>query len=109
LETAWQADFAKGADQEIADLVPGFLTNRSKELKQVQNWIELGQLDELVRWGHTVKGISAPYGFPSLGEMAAQFEREAKAAHLDQLKPLFSRIQEYVRLALRHYSLSEME
>jgi len=99
----WSVDFQNAPDPDILDLVPGFLNNREKELAELRAWIEASDFNSLARWGHSVKGISAPYGFPSLGRLAAQFEQHAKEKQSIELTETLRVIESYLAEANKHY------
>jgi len=99
----WTIDFQNQPDPDILDLVPGFLNNRAKELGEIKSWIESSDFASLARWGHSVKGISAPYGFPSLGHLAAQFEQHAKNQQSSLLKETLRAIESYLAEANKRY------
>jgi CheY-like chemotaxis protein len=66
-------------DPDIQDLVPGFLSNRKRDVGLGREALVKGDFAELRRIGHNLKGTGPTYGFPALGAIGARIEKEAKA------------------------------
>ena len=49
------------ADNDLADLIPGFLENRHKDVA-IQEAIEQGNYETIRVLGHTMKGAGGGYG-----------------------------------------------
>ncbi len=65
-------------DPDIADLVPDFLANRAKDVEILRAALEGGELDEVRRLGHNMKGTGRGYGFDRITEIGAAIEEAAK-------------------------------
>lgn len=61
-------------DADLVELQPWFLQNRMTEFSGVRQLIENDNFDSLRRIGHNLKGVSASYGFPTLGDLGHQLE-----------------------------------
>ncbi len=90
-------------DADILDLVPAFLSARAKEL----TLIEVAALEKnyvaIAKLAHTIKGISDPYGFPGLGQLARELET-VSCAHKD--KEVEGRVMEMRKYLSEFVSLS---
>jgi HPt (histidine-containing phosphotransfer) domain-containing protein len=92
------------ADPEIADLIPGFLENRRKDIKAVNEALREGDLETIRLLGHSMKkGANGSYGFETVTEIGNSLEESAKnnnaegiqrsmqelAAYLDRVEVLY--------------------
>lgn len=64
-------------DPLIADLVPGYMEARRKELDELRDCIRRCDLEKLRTIGHRLKGSGAGYGFPELTRLGARIEDAA--------------------------------
>lgn len=87
-------------DVEIKELVPGFLDNRMKELKQLNDAVLSADLSTLQAIGHRLKGSAGGYGFTGLGEFGKMLEMAAKekdlkaaAKHVESINDYLQRVQ----------------
>lgn len=70
-------------EPEVAELVPGYLANRRRDVSLL---IRLVEHDTLESWAqietiaHRVAGTAASYGMPQLGEIAREIEKRARAS-----------------------------
>ena len=75
------------ADPDLAELVELFIGELPDRLVQLNRVLEMGNLTDLARFAHQLKGAGGSYGFPQLTPVAAQLERLAKqAANEDSLR-----------------------
>ncbi|MGE4130899.1 MAG: Hpt domain-containing protein [Bdellovibrionales bacterium] len=64
----------------IPELIPyirEFIVDRIAELKLLEESLALRDFEEIRRMAHKWKGICAPYGFATLGELGAGLEEAA--------------------------------
>ena len=87
-------------DPEIADLVPGFLANRSRDVDLLRKAVANSDCEALRHGGHVLKGVGGGYGFPrisSIGERleeaALAGEERAAAAAVEELADYLARLQ----------------
>ncbi len=66
-------------DPDTQDLFPVFLDSRYEELTQLHALMDLGDLPQVKRVGHTLKGTGGCYGYPLLSEIGAALESAARA------------------------------
>lgn len=67
-------------DPDIADLVPGFLENRRKDIARLRSLVSQGDFAAIKVIGHSMKGAGGGYGFDPITEYGAAIERAAQAA-----------------------------
>lgn len=84
-------------DPIVVSLLPGYFKNLSSLLTQMNHAFESGDIKNLGRLAHTVKGSSACYGFEKIADEASRLESECLssssesshlAAHISQLTDL---------------------
>ena len=83
-------------DEDIRDLVPGFLSARREELEHMRNLVQQNRFDEIARFGHTWKGIARPYGFPTLENLSREIEEQSRLQHAEGVRRVFSQITQYI-------------
>jgi len=72
-------------DPDIADLIPGFLENRQKDIKTIEETLQKGDYDILQRMGHTLKGTGGGYGFDEITDIGLRIENAAKEKNADEI------------------------
>ena len=73
-------------DPDIADLIPGFLENRRKDITAMQEALERGDFETVRVLGHSMKGAGGGYGFDAITEIGAALERAAKDRNADEIR-----------------------
>jgi DNA-binding NarL/FixJ family response regulator len=63
---------------DLADIVPGYLAARKKELPEMMERLAASDFERLRILGHNMKGSGTSYGFPELTQFGAELERFAK-------------------------------
>ncbi|MBK6660181.1 MAG: Hpt domain-containing protein [Proteobacteria bacterium] len=66
-------------DPDLADLVPGFLNNRRRDVEKLQVLLEAGNFADIRMIGHSMKGAGGGYGFDPITDIGAAIERAALA------------------------------
>ena len=95
-------------DPDIADLVPGFLTNRCADVSAMRSALNSSDLDELARLGHSLRGCAPSYGFHELGRLGGEVEDAAQKGNADELEAHVSAIEAHLA-ALRWAPDPELE
>lgn len=83
-------------DPDIADLVPGFLENRRKDVVRAREALTNGDLSSLAMLGHTMKGAGAGYGFDEITVIGAAMETAAKQSDRDAVQVSIGRLEQYL-------------
>lgn len=65
-------------DPDLADLIPGFLDNRRKDITAMQAALEKGDFETIRILGHSMKGAGGGYGFDAITDIGAALEQAAK-------------------------------
>ena len=90
-------------DPEIADLIPGFLENRRKDIKAMDDALRQGDFETIQVLGHSMKGAGGSYGFDAVTDIGKSLEDAAKntnpegiqrsvgelAAYLDRVEVIY--------------------
>lgn len=66
-------------DPDIADLIPGFLENRRKDIKTVGEALAQGDFETIRFLGHSMKGAGGSYGFDAITDIGRSLEQAAIA------------------------------
>ncbi len=83
-------------DPKIKKLIPNFLENKRNEAKRLIRTIDTGDMEELRKQSHTVKGTSWMYGFQELGDLCLSLEQAARDRDSNRAYQLASEIQTYL-------------
>jgi HPt (histidine-containing phosphotransfer) domain-containing protein len=65
-------------DPDIADLIPGFLENRHKDIKTIGEAVTQGDFETIQILGHSMKGAGGSYGFDAITDIGKSLEQAAK-------------------------------
>jgi HPt (histidine-containing phosphotransfer) domain-containing protein len=65
-------------DPDIADLIPGFLENRHKDIKTMGEALTQGDFETIQVLGHSMKGAGGSYGFDAITDIGKSLEQAAK-------------------------------
>jgi len=65
-------------DPDIADLIPGFLENRHKDIKTMGEALTQGDFETIQVLGHSMKGAGGSYGFDAVTDIGKSLEEAAK-------------------------------
>ena len=65
-------------DPDLADLIPGFLDNRRKDIAVMQEALKHDDFETVRLLGHSMKGAGGGYGFDGITDIGAALEEAAK-------------------------------
>jgi HPt (histidine-containing phosphotransfer) domain-containing protein len=94
--TSEKSSWIVQVDPDIADLVPGFLENRRRDVARAQAALEQGDLSGLAMLGHTMKGAGSGYGFDEITVIGAAMETAAKQGDVGAVSSSIARLAEYL-------------
>jgi HPt (histidine-containing phosphotransfer) domain-containing protein len=83
---------------DFQELIPGFLTNRTRELAELQDALERGDFAHIHGIGHRLRGVAGSYGFSVLTPLAVGFERAGRNESEDECRRV---IEEYAQILPR--------
>lgn len=90
------SEFNIEIDEDLADIVPGFLENRKKDFVELQGFYQEKNLKEIEKIGHKVSGSSGGYGFHDLGKIAKEMENLAMSGKIEGIDSLIERFENYI-------------
>ena len=74
------------ADPDVADLIPGFLDNRRKDITTMLEALERGDFETVRVLGHSMKGAGGGYGFDGITEIGRALEQAAKSKNSEEIR-----------------------
>lgn len=83
-------------DSDLEELIPGFLENRNKDLKLLDEALAAGDYPTLQSMGHTLKGVGGGYGFDGISEIGAAIENAGKASDADAAGEQIRALKDYL-------------
>ena len=89
-------DLTVRPESDLEDLIPDFMNNRRTDLSQIQNAMTNKDFVFIKRLGHTLKGISRPYGFIYLETISKRLEEAGEHQDLNQVQTLFDEMKYYL-------------
>jgi HPt (histidine-containing phosphotransfer) domain-containing protein len=72
-------------DPELEPLLPRFYANVRKELDAIDKALGQGDLGEVQRIAHSIKGSGLGYGFEGLGALGGEMETAASNGHEESI------------------------
>lgn len=83
-------------DPEIADLIPGFLQNRRKDIENIISYLKEENFEQIERLGHSMKGSGAGYGFDGISEIGKSIEIAGKGKDVEGIKKGIEDLKDYL-------------
>jgi HPt (histidine-containing phosphotransfer) domain-containing protein len=83
-------------DPDIADLIPGFLENRHKDIKTMGEALTQGDYDTIRILGHSMKGAGGSYGFDAITDIGKSLEQAAIAKDSGGIKQMVQELSAYL-------------
>lgn len=91
-------------DPEMEEIVPKYLANRAKDCTVLREHAASGNLAEIKRLGHNMKGTGGGYGFEEISRLGDAIEQAALAGNpalvpglVDQLAAYLARVKPVYR------------
>lgn len=91
-----QGEIVVYVDPDLADLVPGYLENRHRDVREIGKFLLEDNLQEILRLGHSMKGSGGGYGFEGLTLLGAEIEEAAGRGDKDAVSALRERLAGYL-------------
>lgn len=83
-------------DQDLKDLIPGYIQNRHKELEELNSLLADGDFEAIRSIGHKLKGNAGGYGLDELSLIGADIEKFAELTQKSELAQAFQKIETYL-------------
>jgi len=90
-------------DPLMAELREFFIDDLSKKIKKFNDDMKKKDIEEVIRFGHSLKGTAGSYGFPVFSKLGAEIEDNGRAGNWDKIASLQkSIIKEYKLLGVNN-------
>lgn len=83
-------------DEDLQDIVPGYLTNRNNELIELKKLLESKDLEGVKNIGHKLAGNAGGYGFDELGVFGRTMEDAAVNSDWNIIEECIEKIEHYI-------------
>ena len=83
-------------DEDLEELIPEFLANRHEDAATIPALLEKGDLGEIQRLGHSMKGSGGGYGFFELTEMGSMLEQAARSGDVKVISETVANLRDYL-------------
>jgi HPt (histidine-containing phosphotransfer) domain-containing protein len=83
-------------DPDIAELIPGFLENRRKDIVAMLDAAQRGDFETVRLLGHSMKGAGGGYGFDAITEIGAALEQAAKQRNAAEIRNRVHELSRYL-------------
>ena len=91
-----QGDIVVYVDPDLADLIPGYLENRRRDVQEIERLLLEDDLQEILRLGHSMKGSGGGYGFEGITLIGGEIEEAARRGDKDAVSTLKERLAGYL-------------
>ena len=82
--------------ERMKALIPGYLTNRRKDLEALRMAISQEDYKVVARVGHNLKGTGGPYGFPEITQIGRSLEQSGKEGNAEEAARDVARLASYL-------------
>ena len=83
-------------DEDIAELIDGFLENRHADIERLSEAIECSDFETIRVLGHNMKGAGRGYGFDGISEIGVQLEITSKKKQGVEAQKCVDQLQDYL-------------
>ena len=83
-------------DEDLRELLPGYLRSRRDELARISALLEAGDFDSLWTIGHKLHGSGGGFGLDFITETGARMEKAAKARDKAALKAQAAELKDFL-------------
>lgn len=83
-------------DQDLADLIPGYLSNRRADIVAINKALETKDMDTIRIIGHSLKGSGGGYGFETITDIGRIMEKAAKENCAEDISLQLTRLEDYL-------------
>jgi hypothetical protein len=83
-------------DPELADLIPGYLANRKRDMAALREALEKKDLETVRILGHSMKGSGGGYGFDTITDIGSMLEKAAQEGREEMIRREIERLGVYL-------------
>jgi CheY-like chemotaxis protein len=98
IEKTEKAPPVKEEDEMMAELAKFFVSDLGQRIQQFDVDVSSRNKEEVVRFGHSLKGTAGSYGFPKFSSIGSHIEKEGMAEHWERIQILHKQLIEEYKL-----------
>lgn len=83
-------------DEELSDLIPGFLERKREDARRLATLIEQGDVDAIASLGHRMKGEGGSYGLDLISTVGRELEQAGKSRDLAAARRLAGDLADFL-------------
>lgn len=83
-------------DKDIEEIVPMFLDNRQKDIKDIKSLLADSNLTGIEVIAHKLAGNAGSYGFTDMGLIGADMEASCQSGDIEGVKHLLEKYKNYL-------------
>ena len=83
-------------DAYLEDIIPGFLKNRRKDIKNMLKALECDDYEVIMILGHGMKGSGGGYGFEVITDIGRSLEQAAKNKNSEEVRKWVNKLSTYI-------------
>lgn len=83
-------------DEDLQDLIPGYLENRLKDITAIRESIAQGDYEAIRSIGHKMKGSGGGYGFDEITNIGRAMEEAAKNDYGEEIERQTAALKSYL-------------
>ncbi|MRR17997.1 MAG: Hpt domain-containing protein [Deltaproteobacteria bacterium] len=91
-----QGEFVVVVDDDLQDLIPGYLEGRRKDIAAILAALERDDLESIRTIGHKMKGSGGGYGFDRITEIGRGIETAAKDSNRQDILDKTGNLRDYL-------------
>ena len=95
-EAAAPAKLDVVVDEELAAIVPKFLSNVRRNPPAIAAALARGDFGAIRSLGHNMKGTGGSFGLPQISEIGDQLERAAKEQNADSVRTVTAQLVQFL-------------
>lgn len=90
-------------DEDLEDLIPGYLSNRTKDIKTINKALSEENFETIRIIGHSMKGNGSGYGFDYISITGYNIEEAAKNKDKTKIELQLDLLQSYLNKVVIKY------
>ncbi len=83
-------------DEDLEDLIPGFLQNRHTDIKAMRDSLEKDDFESIRIMGHSMKGAGGGYGFDKITDIGSDIETAANNKNKTIINKNIDELEDYI-------------
>ena len=95
-ETAKGEKITVRVDCDLEDLIPGFLENRTHDIKSILDALARRDYATIAQLAHTMKGTGGGYGFDAITDIGRAIEQAAEAESTADIQQSIDELSDYL-------------